>query len=311
MKSYWKLLLFSTVLFLLVGCGRSADGSSANFTNFVTFQSSLFAEDNGASISFQLPREWQAGYFADSGYYGWVISNAEPTEAFWYVNRTFGEIVLVAFFSYGKDLLALSSEVKDAALSSGKEPVEFEVSGRIGAYAIIEGEVNGFVFKDGKALEIAGDFPEEQEDDYREGIDMIFKTWDWADASETDLSKLQFLGSRLEGQFPIGFEMEGHVAPYSSSEWYFNGVSDQIVAITIDASDQEVPQIMGSETDILVANLLVDVLDENEESVLPSGLISFSNILKQATVQLSADGVYVLRVYAQEDWYGGYSISLD
>lgn len=48
----------------------------------VTFTSNAFAEDTGVLINFQHPRAWQTGYFSDSGWSGWLVSNADPNEAF-------------------------------------------------------------------------------------------------------------------------------------------------------------------------------------------------------------------------------------
>jgi hypothetical protein len=281
----------------------------------VIFQSNLFAQYTGVTISFQLPREWQADYWSDSGAFGWVISDAEPSEVFWYANRTFDELLLGAMLFKPDDSDDPAStqfnEFKNDAILSSTELVEFEVNSRLGAYKLSEGEISGMVIKDQMILMLFGDYPEGKETAYKDGIDTIFKTWDWVEIPDMDFSALDLFGNRLEGQLTVEHEMEGHIAMHSVSEWILDGATDQIVAITIDAQNQEVSQIMGDGTDILEAKLFVDILDENGESILASGLISFTGHLEQEPIQLPSDGIYFLRVYAQDEWYGRYKISLD
>jgi hypothetical protein len=65
----------------------------------VTFDSNAMAEFTGVTISFQHPREWQTGCFSDSGTSGWLVSDADPNDAFWPALSTGEEIVIVMLVS--------------------------------------------------------------------------------------------------------------------------------------------------------------------------------------------------------------------
>jgi hypothetical protein len=61
----------------------------------VLFESNVGTEYTGVTISFEHPREWQTGYFSDSGAYGWIVSDADPNEVFWGSNQTENEIIIL------------------------------------------------------------------------------------------------------------------------------------------------------------------------------------------------------------------------
>jgi tetratricopeptide (TPR) repeat protein len=278
----------------------------------VIFQSNAFAEYTGVAITFQHPRDWQAGYFSDSGYSGWLVSDAEPVEAFWYTNRTFDEIVIHILPMPIDGLTPSPAEIFEDAGFTPREAgfSEYTVGDRTVAIQTEMGEVSGAVIRGQMAFIIFGDFPDEQEAAYETGIETVFNTLDWIEIGDTDVSNVWLAGTRLEGQLELGADMEGHVQWWSTSEWTFEGTTDQEIALTISAQDQ-VYSLPSIDDAVAEARLLVDVLDGDGISILTSGPISFTGRLEMEPIGLPADGAYTLQVYAQDDWFGRYQISVE
>ena len=148
--------------------------------------------------------------------------------------------------------------------------------------------------------------------DCREGLEIIFNSLNWIEFNEEDLSEAEWMGTRMEGQLEFGSKEEGHVPIWSVSECTFQGSSGQLIDISIQADEQ----IFGDEA--IEANLAVDILNAERESILASGETPFSGQLEMNEISLPDDGVYSLLVFAQPplvfaqyDWFGKYEISLD
>ena len=171
----------------------------------VTFRSNAFAEFTGVTLSFQHQREWQTSYFSDSGSAGWLVSDADPNDAFWRALNTGEEIVVL--------IMPLNDpeQISDLqALSQEPGFVAFEAAGKKVLYLITNGQVRGAVLNEQAAFFLFGSFPAEKEAVFREGIETIFTTLDWTTIGDTDLADVWLLGTRDEGQIGPGSIVDGY-----------------------------------------------------------------------------------------------------
>ena len=147
---------------------------------------------------------------------------------------------------------------------------------------------------------------------FQEGIETIFATLDWTDIGDRDLSNTWLLGTRHEGQLGIGTTVDGYVPMASISEWTFDGSTGQAIHIAINSHDPEV-------------TLVIDVLDGNGTSLLPSGPNEFTGSLEIEQLKLPGDGTYMIQVNSPTGFirhfvgnpaseakvYGWYQLSLE
>ena len=239
------------------------------------FSSNMLAEYTGVTISFQHPRPWQTSYFSDSGVNGWLVSDADPNEAFWSALRTGEELSLLIMPGDPARLRPLPEDVIEIERDDGKTAV----------YTLSDGKILGRVVTDAIAFEIFGDYPPEREADFQAGIETIFATFTWEALNDVDLSDVWLLGVRAEGEIEPGDSAAGYVPLASISEWLFTGAEDQQINLTVETRDPEV-------------TLLLDILDENGESLLPGGAESFVGDIMVNDVEIPASGVYRIQVTA-------------
>ena len=120
------------------------------------------------------------------------------------------------------------------------------------------------------------------------------------------------MGTRHEGQIELGYTIDGYVPLASISEWVFEGNVEQEIYIAVNTRDPEV-------------TLVMDVLDKDGKSLLPSGPDKFTGAFKVEPLKLPADGAYTIRVTAPTGFakyspenpasaakvYGWYQISME
>lgn len=210
----FRFFYFVCLLCSLVSCQQGQGTNSLRPQPFdsptVTVHSSWLAEYSGVSINFQHPRSWQTSYFSDSGFAGWLVSDADPNEAFWYTSRTGEEIVLL--------IMPADDPSELDEFTADDEVEEFEEGGRLARFAISNGEVRGYVAQDDTAFSILGEFPVDKESDYKEGIETIFTTLTWLEVSDFDpADSFSPLGVREEGEIELGKSAVGYASLASSS----------------------------------------------------------------------------------------------
>lgn len=270
-----------------------------------TFHSTAFAEDTGVIISFQHPRDWQASHFADSGVGGWVVSDADPNDVFWYGFRTEDEPILILIMPANdpREALQSLSEMEITELSTGDKQI---------VYGMTDGVFEAAIIKDDQAFTLFGEVPAEKETSFQEGLEMILTTFGWKEIKDIDLSTI-WLALRDEGGIDIGSTVDGYVPLGSLSEWTFNGAKDQGICITVHTDDPEL-------------TLLMDVLESNGNSLMPNGEQTFTGTLETGYLTLPADDNYTLQLIASTGFvkympgvgqaseshtYGWYEVSLE
>jgi len=270
----------------------------------VTFSSNALAEDTGVLINFQHPRAWQTSYFSDSGSSGWLIANADPNEAFWYALRTGEESLLLIMPAYD------SGGLLD--LPATPEAVTLEANGKTIQFIMVDGEIKGNIIQDEMAFMFFGTYPPDNEAEFRNVIESILTTFTWEDLGMTDLSDVWLLGTRAEGSIKSGDTVDGYVPMASISEWTFTGTKGSTVSLNINTHE---PAVV----------LILDVLDENDQSLLPDGAQEFTESITIADLAIPADGAYRILVTAPTGFgkfgpwdppaeakiYGWYTLTLD
>lgn len=271
----------------------------------VSFYSSWLAEFHGVSINFQHPRSWQTGYFMDSGYAGWLVSDADPNEAFWEAFKTGEELTLL--------IIPIDDLSELNEFSSEDNVAEFEADDRSARFAIVNGEVQGYVTKDEIAFQIFGEFPPSKEAEYKEGIETIFTTFNWVDLPsdfDPEAAINMELGLRDEGKIEIGKTAVGYVPLASISDWTFSGQANQEISVSVSTIDPEVVLSLG----------IINAADGS----LVAGTESFTGSISLDAVKLPDAGNYYIRLFspsgfirfdpfnppAETKVYGRYEISL-
>ena len=269
----------------------------------VTFNSTFMETDAGIKISFDHPRAWQTGYFADSGVAGWVISDADPNETFWDTFRTGDEILLV---------IMPSDKSNIAAFPENSEPVDLILDDNITArYALMDGKIHGNIIHDERdtTLALFGDYPPEKEAQVQAGLETILTTFSWEDVD--DPSGTTRVGVREEGKIRHGEAVTGYTPFASMSAWEFTGTKNQKINLSIHSYEPDI-------------TLLIGILDENNSLTLLDEVIDFTDSITLESLTIPEDGTYAIMVVAstgffkmgpwsppsEESSYGWYDISI-
>jgi len=270
----------------------------------VTFSSNAFAENTGVLVSFQHPRAWQPSYFSDSGYSGWLISNADPNEAFWSALSTGEESLLLIMPIYDLDYLS--------DIPTESEPVFIEANGKTIQYILADDEINGHIIQDDIAFEFFGRVPATNTSEFEVDLENLLTSFTWEDLGDKDLTDVWLLGTRAEGIVAMGSAVIGYVPMASISEWTFMGNKDDVVNLTITTYE---PNVM----------LIVDIVDEHGESLLSNGAEALTDVISIDELVLPTDGMYHIQVTAPTGFgkfgpwdppaeakiYGWYSLTLE
>lgn len=267
----------------------------------VEFDSNFMAKYIGMTISFQYPRAWQVGYFSDSGDIGWVISDIDPNKAFWQDGTTGEEIIAIITFSDQPASEALEfSNLPDEA-----KQVEFENNGKKVQYITMPRVLQGVITDDQFTFLVMGHSSEEKDPLLQEGLQTILSSFEWTETSDINIDQNRLLGTRHEGVIQIGDMVDGYVPSFSISEWTFEGLSNQELHLTINTHQSGI-------------NLSLDVLDNNQVSILPSGENEFTTSVNIENVKIPENGIYTIQVQTPKsvrgdgsDVYGWYQISLE
>ena len=270
----------------------------------VTFSSNFLAESTGTLISFQHPRTWQTSYFSDSGVSGWLISDADPNEAFWSALSTGEESIFLIIPVYDLTYLRdLPAELTPTIIETETGTVRF---------ILADGEINGNIIQDEMAFEFFGSNPLGKESEFQNVAETIFATFLWEDLGNTDLSDVWLLGTRNEGEIGIGNTVDGYVPMASISEWQLTGVKGQKFNLSIDTHD---PAVM----------LILDVVDKDGISLLSNGAKDFTDSITMKNLTIPTDGIYYIQLTAPTGFgklgpwnppsenkiYGWYNLSLE
>lgn len=272
--------------------------------NSVTFSSNAFAENTGVLVSFQHPRAWQPSYFSDSGYSGWLISNADPNEAFWSALSTGEESLLLIMPVYDLDYLR--------QIPAEAAPILIEAKGKTIKYVLADGEIGGHIIQDEIAFEFFGRAPATNTAKYEADLEAMLTSFMWEDLGDTDLTEVWLLGTRAEGMVAMGSTVDGYVPLASISEWTFTGGKDDVVNLTVSTYEPTV-------------SLIVDVIDESGDSLLQKGAEVFTNYISIEALTVPTDGRYRIQVTAPTGFgklgpwnppaeakvYGWYSLTLE
>jgi hypothetical protein len=270
----------------------------------VTFSSNAFAEDTGVLVSFQHPRAWQPSYFSDSGYSGWLISNADPNEAFWSALSTGEESLLMILPVYDLDYLR--------EIPADAEPILIEANGKTIEYVLADSEIGGHIIQDEIAFEFFGRVPATNIAEYEADLEAMLTSFTWEDLGATDLTEVWLLGTRAEGMVAMGSTVDGYVPLASISEWTFTGTKEDVVNLTVSTYEPDV-------------SLIVDVIDERGDSLLQKGAQLFIDAISVDELVLPSDGTYRIQVTAPTGFgkfgpwnppaeakiYGWYSLTLE
>lgn len=283
---------------------RAARMPSTIAEDTVTFSSNAFAENTGVLVSFQHPRAWQPSYFSDSGYSGWLISNADLNEAFWSALSTGEESLLMIMPVYDLDYLG--------EFPAESEPILIEANGKTIQYVLADDEINGHIVQDEIAFEFFGRVPTPLTSEYEAELENLLTSFTWEDLGDKDLTDVWLLGTRAEGTIARGSTVDGYVPLASISEWTFTGNKDDVVNLTINTYEPTV-------------SLIVDAIDESGDSLLQKGAQVFTDAISVDELVLPSDGTYRIQVTAPAGFgklgpwnppdeakiYGWYSLMLE
>ena len=278
--------------------------SAVSDTDPVSFYSDWLAEITGVAIGFQHPRSWQTSYFSDSGAAGWLISDADPTQAYWHTLSEGDELSL--YIVPAEEPYDTSEMPLEGAIQENDE-YDTDVF-----YIFKVGSTEGVIVLDDMAFQFSASYPQQKEFGMPKGIETILSTFNWIEREEKDISPDRWIGLRTEGVLEIGSGNFGYVPLASISLWMVEGRTDQEVELVIDTFAPAVP-------------LILDIFDGNGQSILPSGAEFFIGSLTLDSVIFPADGTYYIQVAAQTSFvklspanppaenkiYGWYEISLD
>jgi len=243
----------------------------------VTFSSNAFAENTGVLVSFQHPRAWQPSYFSDSGYSGWLISNADPNEAFWSALSTGEESLLLIMPVDDLDYL------REIPTESGV--VLIEAKGKTIQYMLADGEIGGHIMQDNIAFEFFGRAPATNTSEFEVELENLLTSFTWVDLGDKDLTGVWLLGTRTEGTVAMGSAVDGYVPMASISEWTFMGNKDDVVNLTITTYEPNV-------------SLIMDIIDESGSSILGNDIQVFKHAIAIEELILPMDGTYRIQVTA-------------
>jgi hypothetical protein len=256
---------------------RAARMPSAIPQDTVTFSSNAFAENTGVLVNFQHPRAWQPSYFSDSGFSGWLISDADPNEAFWSALSTGEESLLMIMPVYDLEYLR--------EFPAESESVLIEANGKTIQYVLADDEISGYIIQDDIAFGFFGRVPATHTSEYQADLENMLTSFTWEDLGDTDLTDVWLLGTRIEGTITAGNTVDGYVPLASISEWAFTGTKDDVVNLTINTYEPNV-------------SLVVDVMDESGESRLSKGAEAFTSSISVDELVLPTDGTYRIQVTA-------------
>jgi hypothetical protein len=265
----------------------------------VLFTTNIGAEIIGYTLLFQHPRYLEVGYFSDSGAYGWLISDTNPNEAFWNSNQTGDEIVILMMLAQIENKSSEFEAQFQENVPAGAPIEEISEGDKQGAYYVNAGETRGFVITQEIIFTIYGRFPPEKEDTARSIVETVLSSSAFPNTDGQDIN-FAIWGTRFEGPLEKGEINDGYLPVSSESSWEFNQDNGNIVDIAINTGVEE-------------SVLLIDILDQQGISVLPSGQIEVSGTLENIPINLPGKGTYTLqlRVHPSSPWYGWYQIQLD
>jgi len=247
----------------------------------ITYFSKSLAEYTGVSIAFQYPRRWQTGFFSDSGTSGWLVSNVDPTDAFWYASNTGEEIIILIIPSDLDHLVEFSEEA---------ELVELDLDDGIARYSIDDDEFGGYIIKNESVFLIFGSFSLNKGVEFREGVELIFGSFSVEDIGDEDLSDVWLIGHRLEGLIEQGETAVGYVPFAAASEWTFIGTENQEISLSITTYKPN-------------TTLVAVIIDENNHLVLLDDPTSFTDSITFDSLTIPEDGTYAIIVAASTDFY--------
>ncbi len=271
----------------------------------VTLNSAFMDSDAGVTISFDHPRAWQTSYFSDSGFAGWLISDADPNEAFWDALRTGDEMSIV---------IMPSDKTSIAEFPENSEPVDLVVNEHVEVrYALTDGEIHGNIIhnESDTTFVLFGDYPIENETKVQVGLETILTTFSWEDVDKDVPPNTGWVGVRQEGEIKSGDATIGYAPFASMSTWEFTGTENQEIGLSINSYKPD-------------ATLVLAILDESNSLVLLDELTYFTNSITLDSLIMPADGTYTIIVAAstgffdmgpwsppsEENSYGWYDISI-
>lgn len=266
----------------------------------VLFESNVGVEYTGVTISFEHPREWQTGYFSDSGAYGWVIADADPNEVFWERNTTGNEIVFILMGGEeAKPDTSPSQLIQEMGNGSVEGITEIIENDKQAAYVVNAGELRAAIILNQKTFSLFGSYPNDKETAVRNGLETILRSLTTHDAKDLAISNNLAWGTRNEGLVIAGTTRDGYAPLASISMWTIDGKANQEILVTIDSNTPE-------------SQITFDITDKDGKSILPEGAISFSGKLESEKITLPDSGVYSIQIYPSPDsqWYGSYKIEI-
>lgn len=266
----------------------------------VLFNSNVGAEYTGVTVSFEHPREWQTGYFSDSGAYGWLITDAEdPNEVFWSPSGNEIIILLIVGDSLEPNMSPSQLLEQFGVPSTNEGIIRITEKNVQAAYILEDGEFHGAAIVQQNAYLLGGEYPNIKEIALQNGLEIILRSLATHDAKNIVISSDLAWGIRNEGILVRGTSREGYVPPSSISMWTIDGKANQEIFVSIDSNKSE-------------SKIIFDINDTDGKSILPSGSVSFTGKLEGETVKLPVSGVYSIQIYpsTESQWYGSYQIEI-